>query len=76
MLTEQDIFDYVFFPDNISLEKKLRIQNDKNLVEAVDFIGELLKAAKRKPDISLRKKFADKIPAYTFSNVIRLDPSE
>ena len=73
MITEQDIFNYVFFPDSVSPEKKIIIQNDKNLVEAIDFIGEILKATKRKPEISLRKKLADKIPAYSYSNLIRLN---
>ena len=74
MITEQDIFNYVFFPETVSSEKRIKIQNDENLAEAIEFIGEVLKASKRKPEISLRKKLADKIPAYTYSNIIRLDP--
>ena len=37
MLTEKDIFDFVFFPQNLSKEKKDRISKSSNFSDLINY---------------------------------------
>ena len=74
MIDEQDLFGYIFFPENLSVEKKKIIETDKTFEEILEFYRHLKENALEKAGDSLRKKLADKIPAYSLLNVIRLYP--
>jgi len=73
-ITEQDIFNYVFCPEILKAETSKLISGDSSLYEAIAFYKQMKSDAEQKPDINLKKKIAEKIPAYTLSNVITLYP--
>jgi hypothetical protein len=72
VIEEQDLFNYVFFTDIISNEKKEIIESDKSFDEILEFYTHLKLNSNNEPDEILKKKIASKIPAYSFSNVIKL----
>lgn len=71
---EQDIFNYVFFPHNLSSEIKKAIEENKDLTELIDFYKVLRTDSLKPISKSLRKKIAFGIPAYNLSDEIRLYP--
>ncbi|MDT3697623.1 MAG: hypothetical protein ROY99_14660 [Ignavibacterium sp.] len=72
LITEQDLFNYVFFNNQISDEIKQIIENDNSFAEALEFYSMLKIESVNKPDESLKKKIAEKIPAYSLPNIIYL----
>lgn len=72
IIGEQDLFALVFFPENVSDEKRIKIESDYSFDEILNFYSELQKDAAAKIDNSLKQKIAAKIPAYTLENVIQL----
>jgi len=73
-INEQDIFNYVFFPDKVTTEVKNAIKQDADLAEAVDFYREMNAELKSFISRSLKEKIASKIPAYKLNNVLHLFP--
>lgn len=71
-ISEQDLFCYVFFSETIPKEKKERIEADKSFEEFLEFYRQLKLNSENKPDESLRRMIAGKIPAYSLSNLIQL----
>lgn len=71
-IDEQDLFYCIFFPQSISVEKKERIEKDNSFNEVLEFYMRLKLNSETKPDDSLKRKIANKIPAYSLSNVIQL----
>ena len=72
IISEQDLFGYVFFPESVHKEKKEIIGADKAFEEILEFYRHLKTNSKTDMDDSLKKKIADKIPAYSLSNIIQL----
>lgn len=72
LINEQDLFNYVFFNNQVSEEIKHIIENDNSYSEALEFYRMLKSESTNKPDEFLKKKLAEKIPAYSLSNVIHL----
>jgi hypothetical protein len=72
VIDEQDLFCYIFFPESVSAEKKVIIASDKSFDEILEFYGYLKSNSENIPDDVLKKKLANKIPAYSLSNVIQL----
>lgn len=73
IIDEQDLFGYIFFPENLSQEKKQSIVTDESLGELLEFYSQLKLNSERKPSKELKKKIAEKISAYQLSNVIILN---
>jgi len=74
IIEEQDIFNYVFFPQNLSSEKQSEIELDQNFNEAVEFYKQLKANSEKSLSENIRKKIAEKIPAYRPLEVIELFP--
>lgn len=74
IIEEQDVFTFVFFPQNLSSEKRIEIESDQTLKEAVEFYTQLKANSENDPSGQIRKKIAEKIPAYKLNNVIELYP--
>lgn len=74
IIEEQDLFNFVFYPERISSDKKNIIECDNTLNEALDFYKQLKINSNRERSDSLKKMIAKKIPAYTSANVISLYP--
>ena len=72
IIDEQDFFCYVFFPESVTDEKIKMIESDKSFEEILEFYRQLKLNSEKKPDESLKRKIANKIPAYNLSNVIQL----
>lgn len=71
-ITEQDVFNFVFFKESLSLEKQSVIAKDSSYKEMLDFYTILKHNTIEKPDEALKKSLSSKIPAYSLSNVIQL----
>ncbi|HMN49893.1 MAG TPA: hypothetical protein PKD67_12185 [Ignavibacteriaceae bacterium] len=71
-IDEQDLFCYIFFPESVTGEKKDIIESDNSFGEILEFYRELKFNLDSKHDDALKKKIANKIPAYSLSNVIHL----
>jgi hypothetical protein len=74
VIDEHDLFCYIFFPESVSSEKKELIESDNSFEETLDFYRKLKLNTENKPDDALKKKIANKISAYSLSNVIQLYP--
>lgn len=72
MIDEQDLFNYIFFPENVVNEKKEKIGFDKSYKEILEFYAQLKTNSEISPDESLKRRIANEIPAYSLSNVIQL----
>lgn len=73
-IEEQDIFNYIFFPDQLNADKKNLIESDKTFQEPLEFYKALKQNSEKEPSSSLRKKIALKIPAYKLTDVVELYP--
>lgn len=71
-IDEQDLFNYVFFPDTLEKEITLLIESDSTWADIIEFYKHLKADSKNMPDDSLKRKLASKIPAYSLSNIIQL----
>lgn len=71
-ITEQDVFNFVFFKESLSIEKQSLIGKDNSYKDMLDFYAVLKNNTVEKIDESLKQSFASKIPAYSLSNVIHL----
>lgn len=74
IIEEQDVFTFVFFPQNLSSEKRIEIEADQRFKEAVEFYTQLKVNSKNAPSEQIRRRIAKKIPAYKLNNVIELYP--
>lgn len=74
IIDEQDIFNFVFFPNNVSEEKTKLLETDKSFSEAIEFYNQLKLNSERELTNSVKKKLAEKIPAYKLTHVIVLHP--
>ncbi len=74
IIYEQDLFNFIFYPENISEEKEAFIVADKTLIEALEFYKQLKNNANREHKDSFKRMIAKKIPAYTLFSIITLYP--
>lgn len=72
IIDEQDLFYYIFSPESISVEQKKIIKADKSFEDILEFYRQLKTDAENRPDDSIKRKIAEKIPAYSVLNTIRL----
>lgn len=67
-ITEQDIFNYVFYPDSLTTEKKIFLDTHQNdYLEQIEFCRELNKSENSKDESEL-------LPNYSKLKVIELFP--
>lgn len=71
-IDEQELFNYVFFPQSVADEKVEKIASDNSFEEVIEFYRNLKSNSENSPDDVLKSKIAQKISAYSLSNVIRL----
>lgn len=72
MLTEKDIFDFVFFPQNLSEEKQDRILKSSNFDGLIDFYSNLKSEINKQISESVREKLLEKINLYKVQKFFRL----
>ncbi|GBD86607.1 hypothetical protein BMS3Abin03_00528 [bacterium BMS3Abin03] len=73
-ITERDIFNFVFFPETLSAEKFAFLEKKEGGFEPIKFYRHLKKAIESDITDEIRKKIAEKIPAYKLTKVIKLFP--
>jgi hypothetical protein len=73
-ITEKDIIDFVFYREALDSQKIAEIENNDNFKEQLEFFAELKKQLSLELSTGLKKKLAEKIPAYRTENIIALHP--
>lgn len=63
-INERDIFDYVFYPDNLSNEKVEYLKTSKIFDEEIEFYLALKNELGKKLPDEIKLKIAEKIPIY------------
>src|SRR3989304_8275183 len=74
LIEEQDIFNYIFSPAKLSEEKVKFIKSNESLKEAIEFYKQLKLNSEIITSSELKKKLAERIPAYKQTDVIELYP--
>jgi hypothetical protein len=74
IIDEQDLFAFVFFPENLGIDKKQAIESNESLKEATEFYKQLKLNSEKNPSSDIKKKLAEKIPAYKLKDVVQLYP--
>jgi len=74
MITEQDIFNYIFFRAKVSDEKINEIVTDEQYAHAVEFYNSLKSETERSLSFSEKRRLAAKIPFYKFNGEYELLP--
>lgn len=74
-ITEKEIFCYVFFKDTLSRESILEIENNESLVAELEYYFDLKEQLGKKIQVQTKVRLADKIPIYSYNNIIVLEPS-
>lgn len=73
MITEKEIFDFVFFPSALPEEKQVFIKDNAALSERIKFYERLKRQLQQRPERSFKKIIAAKIPAYKLANEVELN---
>lgn len=73
-ITERDIFNYVFFREGLSKEKKDYVENSPLFKETIEFYSSLRDSLMEETDFDTKRKIALKISAYKPVNIIYLHP--
>ncbi|HCY76044.1 MAG TPA: hypothetical protein DHV28_08995 [Ignavibacteriales bacterium] len=71
---EEDLFNYIFFPEKVQKEIKLKIEVNNSFVEILEFYKQIKAQSTDPIDETVIKMISSKIPAYSLLNVIRLYP--
>ncbi len=72
MITEKDIFDFVFFPQNLSEEKRDRILKSSDFDDLIHYYSELKVNINEPITETVRKKLSEKINLYKVQKFFRL----
>ncbi|HAB54406.1 MAG TPA: hypothetical protein DCE80_19870, partial [Ignavibacteriales bacterium] len=73
-ISERDIFNFVFYPKNLSTEKVTYLKNSKVFDEEIDFYRSLKKSLEEELTEDLKQKLAEKIPLYVPLKIFILYP--
>ncbi|RJP74081.1 MAG: hypothetical protein C4539_00745 [Ignavibacteriales bacterium] len=73
-ITENDLFNYVFFPDSLNEEKKKTILREDRFKNSTDFYKGMYKDLGKSISIEARKKIAHLIPSYRMTEKVDLYP--
>jgi len=74
MSNEQNIFDFVFYPETVSGEVIAELKTNPKFRERIEFYKSMKEEISTPLSFQLKHKLAKKIPAYSFSNSLRLFP--
>ena len=75
-LTEKDIFNYVFYPELISKEKKEFLMNSQDFNNEIEFYSSLKDSLIDELPIEVKQKLASRIDSYKHLDIIYLYPVE
>lgn len=68
-LTEKDLFTFVFYPDNLSEKKRVKINNNLNLYKAeIEFLNNMKKSLSQNVPKSIIDKIHEKINNFENNN--------
>ncbi len=73
-ITEKDIFNFVFFPENVSTEIKLFLEESRDFKNEIDLYESMKNSLADDLSDKTKNKIASKIEVYKPSNVIHLFP--
>ncbi|MGQ9644687.1 MAG: hypothetical protein ACUVT3_12585 [Ignavibacterium sp.] len=73
-ITEQDLFNYVFFPESLSPEIIHFLSNSKEFSDEIEFFSELKSSLNKELSLDEKKELADRIQSYHFNKIITLYP--
>ncbi|MCX8010292.1 MAG: hypothetical protein N3A61_04015 [Ignavibacteria bacterium] len=73
-ITEQDIFNFVFFEDSVTEETRIFLKASNQYREEIDFYQSLKKSLEMNLTLDEKRQIAEKIPIYQISNLIELFP--
>lgn len=73
-ITEQDLFNYVFFPNILSSEVAEFLNNSKEFNEEIEFFKELKNSLQQQLSYQEKRLLAKKIPSYQLNEIIELYP--
>lgn len=74
MISEKDLFDFVFYPELLSDEMKQKIISSGNLEEYKTFYQNLKEELDRGIDDEFKRIIAERIPAFSSTRIIVLHP--
>jgi len=74
-ITERDLFNLVFYKDLVDKDKCEFLEEDNSYRDEIEFFNSLKDSLSEEISPKFKKKIAQKIPAYNFSNVIVLYPA-
>lgn len=73
-ISERDMFNFVFYPENLSTEKVEHLKNSKIFDEEIDFYRSLKKSLEEELTDDVKQKLAEKIPLYVPLKIFVLYP--
>lgn len=73
-ISEKEIFDYVFYPENLTKDKVEYLKNSRLFNEEINFYHSLKKAMDEELSYEVKQKLGEKIPIYILQKVIVLYP--
>lgn len=73
-ISERDIFDFVFYPEKLSIEKVEHLKNSKIFDEEVSFYRLLRNSMEEELSENVKLKLAEKIPLYVPMKIFILYP--
>ncbi len=75
-ITEKDIFDFVFYPELLSDDKRIFLETSMDFKEEIEFYSAIKKSLSEELHLDIKKKIASKIKAYQVTNIIYLHAVE
>ena len=75
-VTENDLFRFVFYSDKLSSEKREYLMNSNNYLIEIKFLNELKSSIQNEIAFPVKRKLAEKIPAYKIAQIVELHPQE
>lgn len=73
-ITENDLFNYVFFRDSLTEEKKKAILREDRFKDSINFYKGMHKELGKSISLEVRKKIARLIPSYRMTEKVDLYP--
>lgn len=71
-ITEQDIFNFVFYPEILDKDKRAAIESDSRLKSHIDFYTSIKSSMNQEVPERIKKKIHDKISEYSSKKRITL----
>ncbi|MGQ9799852.1 MAG: hypothetical protein ACUVRG_11310 [Ignavibacterium sp.] len=71
-ITEQDLFNYVFFPESLSPEIIHFFGNSKEFSDEIEFFIELKSSINKELSLEEKRELADRKQSYHFNKIIIL----